>query len=891
MGSVWGFMAQGARAGLSCGLGGGVSGVMPDSRLALAYRAFRPIAMPPKINPILTSVGSMLPIDPHITSILSQLESHNIVLVATPGSGKTTRLPPAVARRFQKRVLCVEPRRIACIAAAQRIAQSEGMALGRDVGYHVRLEKRATSKTPLTFVTTGMLLRYLCEDPFLEAFGTVIFDEFHERSLEADLALAMVRHVQAAVRDDLRVAVMSATLEYGSVADYLGNCVPVVIDAPIFPLEVRYMPRSYGMRFGDYSAALMDSVASALRGYGGDCLVFLPGTGDIRMAIEMARSQFGDEFELLPCHASLGIEEQKYTLSGSGDGRRRVIFSTNVAESSVTVPNVRSVVDSGLEKVKFFDSAIGLSRLQTERISCASADQRAGRAARTAAGLCIRLWDERMQRQLGAHATAQIERLDLSQAWLQIAAWGVETPENLVLLSPPAKQRMEDARELLSRLGAVDARGSLTPMGREMASLPLEPRLARWMIEAKTHRCMHEASILAAYLSEAPYRRANGELWRTCDLWEDFQFLQKNIRRHEFSSLYRISQDILSAVSEAGTGAGGDSGEAERQKKNRDSREALVRSMMAAYPDRLAKPRPQTVKLAPTDPRRDITPVYACMSGNRGVVIERPYTLKDASYWLCIDLDLVKGVQRAANKVVKAMAVDSKWIPWQAAVVARYEADKDRVVVADAVYFDIFTLRETFLHGSEYDALYQKTLFDAAAADIGHALSLDGDAMCQLRARVKFAKTYEPSVQFPEFDRDWARGILSMILPNARSFEQLRQADLAAFAKGMLTPVQMKCLQNVAPERVRLQNGLETAVDYTLSPPVIRVKIQKAFGTYETPKVAAGKVPVIFHLLAPNGSVAQTTQDIASFWKNTYADVRKILRGRYPKHDWPQTPP
>lgn len=821
----------------------------------------------------------MLPIDPYLPQIVAS-RATNLIIAATPGSGKTTRVPSAIAQKTVKKVLCVEPRRLACIAAASRVAEESHTKLGDFVGYHVRLDKNASNATKLLFVTTGMLMQYLCADPFLEDVDCVVMDEFHERTMDADIALGMLRYLQREARPEFRLVVMSATLDIEQIARYLPDSEIFDIEAPIFPLEIQYSSHVCSSRFSDYGDELMRWIDASSRRYLGDILVFMSGVGEIHQAIARATEAFGDRFEYVSCHASLPLSDQKKILKPM-EGVRRIIFSTNVAESSITIPSIRIVVDTGFAKFPFFDSVLGLSRLETHRISRASAAQRAGRAARLGLGLCVRLWNDAIQNQLEAQTPPEIERLDLCQAYLQMVSWGLEKPENIPLLSAPAPGRFADARALLVRLGAILESGELTADGKTMARLPMEPRLAKWLIVASSLGCMREAAIVAAFLSEAPYRRSQRDRWSSPDLYEDFLVLQKKIRTPEFAQLRREVEDILEVAREIGGAS----------TRTLDLREAMGRSMLAAYPDRLAKPRPPKEKLSENDPRRNTQPMFACMSGNRGVVIREPQTLKDAKFFIGVDLELVRGVERASSTVVKAFEMNPRWIPWQEGVVARYEADRDRVVVAQSVYFDIFTLRETFLHDPKYDEIYRKTLIEAAQKTPSRVLNFESDAWKRFEARIRFVKSVSSDLDIPTFDEAWGVRQISELARRATSFASMREVDLTRWAERDLDPYVLSQIRKLAPERVVLENGVETEVDYTLTPPVIRVKIQKAFGVHHLPKVGGGRVMVMIHLCAPNGRAAQMTQDIENFWRVTYAEVRKQLRGRYPKHDWPEVPP
>ena len=872
-----------------------------------------------------------LPIDPYIARILGSPRLNRIVS-ATPGSGKTTRIPPAFLAQQspddENIILCVQPKRIACIAAAKRVAAEHGSNVGEAIGYHVRLDKKVSVKTRLLFVTTGILLRYLCTNPFLEGISHVIFDEFHERSIENDLAFAMVHALQDACRDDLYITVMSATLDSAPIAQFLAPADVFDIDAPIYPLDIRYMPIQPDKRFSVYIAPLLDAIDTALQATDGDCLVFLPGVGEINDAIAAARQRF-NHCDFFSCHASLPIQDQAAILTRPAGGKRRLIFSTNVAESSLTIPGVRAVVDTGLVKQKFFDTFSGLSRLETQSISRASADQRAGRAARQAPGLCIRLWPQSIQNSLNAQTTPEIERLDLAQAVLQIAAWGLQSPESLKFLSQPAPNRIAEAKRLLQKLGALQSHPiddrhptednsfpnastecnstedntvyDITPLGRQMASMPLEPRLARWMLDAIDYDIVCDAALLAAFLSETPYRRSQKATWPKPNLYDDFCNLKKNIQKPENAPLKRIADDIAQAANDIKRQSRPATTQPPANKSTQQPanaqriplKEALAKSMLAAYADRLAQLRPQKkdATLPKDDPRRATIPIFACMSGNHGVTIAEPYDLKDESFFICADVDLVRGVERAASRVIKAFPIDPKWIPWHERRIARYEPEKDRVVVADAVVYDIFTLRETFRHDDAYRPLIRQTLLDAARKAPEKALNFKSDAWLQFTARCTFAKQCQPYNDIPDFNISWALKVLPQIIGHAATFKQLYEIDLSQVAFKSLSHAAKSILQTYAPERVTLQNGYETPVDYTLSPPVIRVKIQKAFGTYTLPRVGAGTTPVLIHLCAPNGRAAQMTQDLANFWHSTYADVRKLLRGRYPKHDWPEQPP
>ncbi len=855
---------------------------------ACVFTSFLAIKCHCKLSAVVDINMECLPIDDHIDAILN-IKTPNFILRATAGSGKTTRVTSAFADKTDQMILCIEPRRLAAISAAVRVAAERGEKVGETVGYHVRMDKRMGKGTKLLFLTTGMFLQYLCHDPIIEKVSMVIFDEFHERTLEMDTALAICRNIQNDVRGSqaLRLVVMSATIEPGPIEDFLAPCTTYDVHAPRFPLQIKHLSTPSGTSFECYRHTLCDALQTAVLYDRGDILVFLPGMADIRFAQEEAHARFGDAFEYCICHASLPIEAQTAILKPETT-KRRIVFATNVAESSVTIPRVTCVIDTGLAKEKFFDSASGLSRLETVRISRASADQRAGRAARIAPGLCLRLWSQTTEQQLDADMRPQIERLDLAQAVLQIYAWGlVAGPEALTFLTPPHAGRLSDATDLLVRLDALTPsafskeNSHITPVGKQMAHLPLEPRLARWMIASLEYGCETDTALLAAFLSEAPYRRGAREFFDSPDLECDLALLKQKLPP-EWAYLRREATDILNAIRELPR--------PKEVKKTASPAMARACSMLAAYPDRLAQPRQHTRErlkaFTSSDPARFLQPIVAKMTPNRGVAIRQGKTLTDAKYFICADLDLVRNVEFASNTVLKALAVDPAWIPWKTEVRARYEAEKDRVVIAESVCFDIFTLRETFIHDKKYASLEARVLYEAAMKSPFKALNFEGEAIQMLMARLAFVKKLQPDFDYPALDESFVEYILPDLVKRAHNFEDLRNVDLCALMLDALDDMGRAMLDALAPTQVKLENGRFCRVDYTNDPPVVSLKIQQAFDTWHVPLVGGGKIPVLMHLCAPNGRVAQVTQDMDSFWKNGYPELRKLLKARYPKHDW-----
>lgn len=817
------------------------------------------------------------------------------MIVASPGSGKTTRVAEAIAETLSGLVLCVEPRRLACIGAAQRVSSERDECVGDFVGYHVRLDRVVGKQTRLIYLTTGMLLQYLSANPFLDGVSAVIFDEFHERSLANDVGLALCRHLQVEAGVELKLLVMSATLQPEAIGDYLGHCACFTLDQASHPLTVRHLSTPPGLRFLDYGEALIDALGEALASQSGDCLVFLPSYYELSESRRLAQARFGDAYDYLLCYGSQSITDQTAVLQPSR-GKRRVIFATNIAESSLTIAGVDAVIDAGLAKRPFFDSVSGLSRLELGRISRASADQRAGRAARQGPGLCLRLWSPATHARLDANARPDIEQGDLSDALLQIYAWGLETPDKLSFFTPPAKGRLRDARVLLASLGAIE-NDEITTLGKRMSKLPLSSRLARWMLASIAYDCLWDAALLACYLSEAPYRRGASDQWPGPDLWQDLESLKARKHAWEVAPIYKLANELVKSLESLQIegskleGSDGDETSKSAMALTLSSQERLAKAMLCAYGDRLAQVRPdKNPKLTASDPARGMQSIFARTQHSKGLVLRESGRLRDAQFFIAADLDLSKSTAQASNPVLKALLIDKNWLDWKTGLVARYEADKERVVVAEALCHGNFTLREVFVYGKEYDALVRQTLLEAAIADPEQALNLKSDATQSLGDRLTFLKRYNASYDWPDLSLEACAAYLPQIVKKQENFAALRTFNLAQFILDRMSYEQRSLLDRLAPTHVTLENGRRVAVDYSQDPPIVSVKIQDAFGTWTLPRLIDNAIPVIMHLLAPSRRPVQVTQDLESFWNNTYPELRKVLRGRYPKHDWPDDP-
>jgi ATP-dependent RNA helicase HrpB len=819
-----------------------------------------------------------LPIDAVLPALLQAQESGAAaVLVAPTGAGKTTRVPPALlaSRGIAGRIVMLEPRRVAARAAARRMAEERGWTLGSEVGYQVRFDRRFTHATRILVVTEGILVRMLQDDPFLEGVGAVIFDEFHERSIHTDLALAMARRVQADARPDLKLLVMSATLDPAPVAAYLGGAPVIESTGRLFPVDIVHLDEA-DPRPSPVAAAA--GVRRAFSACGGGVLCFLAGVAEIRRTSEeldvWARSE---GIDVLPLYGDLPPEQQDLALRPGP--RPRVVLATNVAETSVTVVGVRAVVDTGLARVLRHDPALGLDRLEIGRISRASADQRAGRAGREGPGLCLRLWTAAEQRGLREREEPEIRRIDLAGPALELLCWGETDLEGFGWFEAPAPAALQRARELLRLLGALGEH-HVTALGRQMGALPVHPRLARLLVEG--HRLGHpeEAARIAALLSERdPFAREPKRPGRTrsdvLDRLDALESLDRGAARFVLRSAHELAERVereLGREARARSRSRPDGTDSGRD-------EALMRALLAAFPDRLAR-------------RREPGGRRAVLVGGRGVQLADDSGVLDPELFLCIDLDAGRRGERAEALVRLASGVEPGWLPSERlSTTTELELDGDtgRVVARQRTRYANLVIAEKEVPPEPARAA--AVLAEAAARDLEGALPLHEPAVERWLSRVRCLAEWMPELGLPRFTDEELRGLLPDLCSGRRSLDDLRRAPLLPLLEGKLTHRQRQALEREAPERLQVPSGSRIALVYEAGkPPVLPVKIQELFGLADTPRVAAGRVEVVLHLLAPNGRPQQVTKDLRSFWDTTYQQVRKELRGRYPKHAWPEDP-
>ena len=802
-----------------------------------------------------------LPIDAVLPQLLAAIRAHGAAVLRAPtGAGKTTRVPPALMG--DGLVLMLEPRRVAARAAARRMALEDGTPLGDTLGYQVRFDKKAGARTRVLVVTPGVLLRRLHDDPYLEGVSCVIFDEFHERGLDADLALGMVRLIRENVRPELKCVVMSATVDPGAISAYLGGCPVVDSQGRAFPVEVKYRPRRNDTAV---SLAVADAVRAVLEEVAGDVLAFLPGLREIRQCADDLES-FAREhgIAVLPLHGDLPPEQQDRALQRLD--RRKVVLATNVAETSVTVDGVTAVVDSGLARQMEFEPSVGMDRLRLVPISRASADQRTGRAGRTAPGVCVRLWDEPSHRGRPEQTVPEIKRVDLCGAVLQLAALGEPDVRKFPWLDAPTEDAVQQSLALLDQLGLFRA-GALTHLGEAAAGLPIHPRLGRLLLDGARLGCADRAALAAALLSERdPFLR-------------EFDSASGGLRP-PLAMAVSTGSDVLDRVEalEAFEARGRLDGPLGRLHKGGAHGVLEVRDQLArlANPDRLVR-------------RREVGGTKAVTVGGRGVRLAPSSGVSEPELFVCVDVD----AGGADSFVRLASGVERDWLPTEritTRIEVTFDDKTERLAARKVTRFDDLVLEERDAHiANEGEAAV--VLARAAAERLVKVLPAPDSAAGLFRTRVRCLRVWIPELELPAFEAADLRDALQWLCRNRRSLADVRTGPWLDFLKGQLSYQQLQAVESEAPERIEVPSGSHIELAYEEGrPPVLAARIQEMFGLTETPRVARGRAKVLLHLLAPNYRPQQVTDDLASFWKNGYPLVRKELRARYPKHSWPDDP-
>jgi len=804
-----------------------------------------------------------LPIEDVLSPLTAALRDRGAaVLVAPPGAGKTTRVPLALLDEpwlGEKSIVVLEPRRLSTRAAARRMASMLGEEVGETVGYRVHLDSRVGPKTRIEVVTEGILTRRLLGDPELDGIGAVLFDEFHERSLNADLGLALTLESRAALRPDLRLLVMSATIDGAAVARLLGGAPVIESRGRVHPVETRHLGDT---PLAEIEAATVSAIHRALAEESGSVLVFLPGEREIRRVADRL-GDLGASITLHPLYGALPPREQDEAIRPAAGGRRKIVLATSIAETSLTIEGVRVVVDAGLARVSRFDARTGMSRLETVRTSRASADQRRGRAGRTEPGICYRLWSEGAERAMAPALPAEILVADLAPLALDLAAWGASDPSSLSWLDAPPAAAIEQARSLLKDLGALDGEARITAHGRRMSELPLHPRLAHMVLAGADRGSGSRACEVAALLSERDVLIVAA---RDPDLRRRLEVLSGALDPHAHRG--RVAEARQAAA------------DWRRRLRLRHENGGLsVGALVAmAYPGRVAQ-------------RRGGAGQYRLANG-RGAMLAPEDPLAREEFLAIADLDdsgrdarvfVAAPLSRAEIEELFGARIESiEEVGW--------DERTESVIASRRIRLGALILEETRL-----EAVSAEARVEAMIEGI-RAIGLDAlpwtPALRGFQARNLFLRRLDPT--WPDFSDTALLGDLETwlgpYLGGASRRAHLARIDLAAALEARLDWQQRKKLDTLAPTHLEVPSGSRIALDYASDPPVLAVKLQEMFGQVDTPKVGGGRVAVVVHLLSPAGRPLQVTQDLGNFWRAGYAAVRAELRGRYPKHPWPEDP-
>ena len=822
------------------------------------------------------SFDTPLPIDVVLDQLARTLEGHNAaVLVAPPGAGKTTRVPLALLDApwaKSKKIIVLEPRRIAARASAERMAHTLGERVGETVGYRVRFGSKVSRATRIEVVTEGIFTRQILDDPELNGVAAVLFDEFHERSLDADLGLALARDAQTGLREDLRILVMSATLDGARVARLLGEAPVIASEGRAFAVETRYLGRKSD---APLERQMADAIALAVRADPGSALAFLPGAAEIRRTQNHLTERIHDvSVEIVPLFGALDAAVQDRAIAPAPKGHRKVVLATSIAETSLTIEGVRIVVDSGLARVPRYEPDIGLTRLETVRASRAAVDQRRGRAGRTEPGICYRLWDEPQTASFAAYTQPEILSADLSSLVLDLAQWGVSDPASLAFLDPPPAPALKEARELLRELGALDGDGRITAEGKSLRALALPPRLARMIVDSQSLGAGAAAAEIAAVLTE---RGLGGD------------HVELDVRLDTFRRDRSQRADSARSLAKRWTPQGGGepshlpATKKENPAQNGEGPPSTGVMLALAFPDRVARNRGNGSFV---------------LANGRGTALDQTSALSRAPYIAVAELTGTA----AQGRILLAAPIT------QGEIEAHFA---EQIETADEISFDrgamaLRARRKKTLHAitlSESPLALQpsaetaRVLADGLISEGLEKLPWSKPAK-QWRDRVMFLRAAEGDASpnpWPDVSDDalaaQREAWLVPLLSDKTSLKQLSAGDLSD-ALTTLLPWDLRArLEREAPTHFEAPTGTQLAIDYEAEQgPTIAVRLQELFGLNTHPSIARGAIPLVVELLSPAHRPVQVTRDLPGFWRGSYAAVRSDLRGRYPRHPWPEDP-
>ena len=832
----------------------------------------------------------MLPILAHQREILDHLATGNrLVLTAPTGSGKTTQVPQILHRALGARIAVLQPRRLATRLVAQRVAQELGVKLGELVGYHTRHDSQLSAATRIRFLTEGLFLRLLQSDPDLNAFDIVVLDEFHERSLEADVTLGLMRRLQEQSRPDLALIIMSATLDSDQVASYL-QCPTVTAHGRLHPVDIRYRPASADQAPWDRAAdALYELLAADSTG---DVLVFMPGAYEIRRTISAAQerlARYAEPLDYRPLHGSLSAREQDAAIALGP--RRKIVVATNVAETSITIEGICHVIDSGLARVHRHDPRRGIDVLLVESISQASAEQRAGRAGRTAPGTCTRLWSEQEQQARPERNAPEIQRVDLADATLQLLSMGIEKLDDFPWLDAPESQAQKRATTLLRNLGVLDPQDQITDLGRQLARLPAHPRLARFLHEAAHRHGLDRATVWAALAGERDillhpiHERYThppaGEpaadlvireraLRRARDLdYAPDACARQGINGHACRQADHTARLYRDACRRAGLNS-----------KGRGSTEDLLKCLLLAFFDRVAL-------------RRNTDTLLCAMAGQRRVELDPKSAARQATAFIALEIRELEA--RRENNVRTTLslanAIDIDWLeeihPERISIVSETIWDPEAQAIAQTTVHSYDDLAYRHQPSSEIDApAAEEILVGRITAGQLRLEKWNADVE-QWILRTRLVHHLFPERDLVNYDEDEIQVIYHEIVAGTYRYSQIRNRDCLSYVQNALPWKEQQFVEQMAPLHHRLPSGVRMKIEYAAdSPPRGRAKIQELYDLQQTPSIAAGRQKLLLEILGPNYRPVQVTDDLASFWQRTYPEINKNLKRRYPKHEW-----
>ena len=854
-----------------------------------------------------------LPINEVLSDIQkSLLSNQRLVLQAPPGAGKTTAVPLALLDQpwlKNKQIIMLEPRRIAARNAASRMARLLNETVGQTVGYQIRQESCIGKKTKILVVTEGILTRKLQADPELKNTALVIFDEFHERSLHADLSLALCLQSQQILNEELKILVMSATLNTHAIADLLYEAPIIQSEGRSYPVDIHYLNKPIKQTSNHYDnqqqriLALVQVVKRVINEQTGSCLVFLPGVKEINQMLGRIQRILAEEVNkniiLAPLHGSLSKQQQDLAIAPAEKGVRKIVLATNIAETSLTIEGINCVIDSGLERILQHNNSSGMNSLITQFISEDSAIQRSGRAGRLTAGTCYRLWTSQQQQRLVKHSLAEILHSDLSSLVLELANWGVQRIDELQWLDKPVASAIEKTQIILNKLGCIEFNDAeiakITTHGRDVLKLGTHPRLAHMMLSSLELMQSYHACLIASILSEKDLFLSTAD--KSIDIHDRIRVLlnfikanNKNTEHHQYDIDVPQCKRIIQTANEFFQRLKRDNSKVDFSSHEKIDTQYSGVLLAYAYPDRIAKQRNDSVN-------------RFLLSNGKGAVIPEYLQQHVYSYLVAANLDVMKGRVQAEATIYLAAEINESQIENYCGELIQNEESifwnniNQRVESKQISRIDNLILHETVSSTKNTQAIHSCLL--EGIKDVGIQCLNWSPKAVNLKQRINFINYHAGNFQFevdlPDFtDEVLLASLADWLLPhltNENSIKQCQKLDIGSLLKNRLSWEQQKLIDKLAPERLTMPSGSAIAIDYSdINQPVLAVRLQEVFGMYETPGLLSSKVKVMMHLLSPARKPMQITQDLNSFWKTTYHEVKKELRGKYKRHYWPDDP-